>query len=191
MFQIIGRKFSEPSIGDVMQIRGNVAGDLIFNGAKRFGETGTRMAKVTMNIKVKEEEAKAKFGADFHRVAFGAMSVTDGLASFPCAVLTKPNFTVEVHDVELLGDKVRVCPEVPKITLLKDEPAVILTIVLPLEVNELKKSLFGDLTCVSGDVVECNFTPIQMELPGVNDSPMYVVKSDGTLEGPKPVVVGS
>lgn len=173
-----------------MQIRGTVAGDFQFHGAKKYGETGTRMARLTLQVKVKEDEAKNKFGADFYRVAFGAMQSKEGFASFPYGVLQKPNLMLEVHDVEIFGTKVRVSAEIPKITAVEDEPAVVMSLVLPVEVNELRKQWFGELTCNSGDVINVEFDPVQMELPGVDeDKGMRVKRKDGRWGNPTPMLV--
>jgi hypothetical protein len=172
-----------------MRIKGKVAGDMIFHGSKLYGETGTRMAKVTLAIKVKDKEAAKKFGADFERVAFGAMQVNDNkTVSFPCGVMTKPNLVVEMHDVSLFGHKLRVALEVPKITPCDDEQAVVVGLVMPLEVTELKKELFGELTCSSGDTIEVEFNPVQMELPG-SDPGMTVKRKDGKFGNPQPQLV--
>jgi hypothetical protein len=158
-----------------------------FHGAKLYGETGTRMAKVTMVVKVAKDAAAEKFGSDFDRVAFGAMVVKDQDVSFPCGVMSKPNLTVEMHDVELLGHTVRVALEVPKITPVDGEQIVAVSLVLPLEVTKKGKGMFGDLTCASGDVVEAKFDPVQMDLP--NTEGMTVKRKDGAFGNPQPQLV--
>jgi hypothetical protein len=172
-----------------MRIKGKVAGDLLFLGSKRYGETNTRMAKATLAVKVQEKEAAKKFGADFHRVAFGAMQVKeDKTVSFPCGVMTKPNLTMEMHEAKLFDHTFRVALEIPKITPCDDERAVVVSLVMPIEVTELKKEFFGELTCASGDVVEVEFNPVQMEIPGT-DSGMTVKRKDGKFGNPTPQLV--
>lgn len=168
-----------------MKIEGAIAGDMIYHGSKLYGETGTRMAKVTLAVKVEEDTAKDKFGADFHRVAFGGMVVKKDLVSFACAVITKPNLTLEMHEVDICGSKVKVAIEMPKITPVENEQAVIISLVLPIEVTALRKDFFGQLSLESGDVVECEFQPIQMQLPGTDG--MTLKRKDGAFGNPQPV----
>lgn len=171
-----------------MKLQGTLACDLIFHGSKKYGESQTRMAKVSLQVKIQELDATSKLGADFHRVAFGGMTVKDGLSSFPCGTLTKPNLTLEGHEVDFWGTKVRVFPELPRITPVKDESAVTLSLVLPIEVNELRKGLFGELTCTSGDLVNLEFTPIQGELD-LPDTGPTVIRKDGAFGNPQPKFV--
>jgi len=174
-----------------MKIKGEIHGDMIFHGAKLYGETKTRMAKVTLAIKVEEDQAKDKFGADFHRVAFGAMTVKDGVASFPYSTLQGPNLKLEPHDMELFGTKCRIFPELPRIAAVDDGPAVVLSLVIPLEAGTDRKSFFGELTCASGDCVRAVFEPVQIDIEDeINKkSGMQVKRKDGRFGNKQPVLV--
>lgn len=176
-----------------MKFKGNVAGDLLYHGAKKYGETQTRMAKVTLAVKVKEEDAADKCGADFHRVAFGGMvkKKNGEFVEHSCGTINKPNLVVEVHNVDLFGTKVRVCAEVPKIVPVEDEAAVTVHVVLPIEVNQLRKQLWSDLTLNSGDLVESQWEPVQMDIEDAakGGNGMKVKRKDGAFGNPQPVLV--
>lgn len=174
-----------------MRLKGNVAADMIYHGAKKYGETGTRMAKVTLQVKVKEEDAKTKCGADFHRVAFGQMvkKKNGEFVEHSCGTINKPNLTFEVHDVDICGTKVRVCAEVPKIVPVEDEPAVTMHMVLPIEVTQLRQALWSELTLNSGDLIECDWEPVQMDLPGTDEAGMTVKRKDNAFGNPQPTLV--
>lgn len=170
-----------------MKIQGEIMADLEVRSVKLYGESNTRMATIVLKVKAKADEAKEKFGADFHRVCFGSMTVKDGLASFPCEVLTKPNLTLEVHEVEILGHKVRVSPELPKITFAKDSPEATLDLVLSLPCDAPQKAMIGDIAINAGETIRANFQPIQMDLPMAE--PARIKKKDGAYGNQKPMLV--
>ena len=169
-----------------MKIKGTIAGDLEIASIKKYGESGTRMANIRLVVKVKEDEAKDKYGADFHRICFGAMTIRDGLSAFPFTSM-KPDVRLEVHEMEILTHKSRVSPEITSITPVKDEPAVTMNLIIPLPCDDRQKKMIGDLAVNAGELVNATFEEVQMALPLAEEP--SIRKKDGKFGNPKPIVV--
>lgn len=160
-----------------MKIESELQGDLEIKGIKKYGESKTRMATVLLKTKVHEQDAVEKFGEEFHRIAFGQMTVEDGVTVFPWEQLTKPRLTCEDHLIKILGHEMRAVPEIPKIKPVENEAAVVVELVLPLPCDKPQAKMIGNLAVNCGEVVTAVFSPVQMSLPGTG--PKVVRKKDG------------
>jgi hypothetical protein len=163
----------------VMRIGSKISGDLECKAIKKYGQTQTRMATFVVKVGVSAKEAAKKFGDEFHRIAFGLMTQGDGVVKHCQQKITKPALVCEAHQIKVLGHKVRVIPEINEIVLVENEPEAIVPITLSLPCEQISKELIADLASRCGDVVEFDFKPELMELPGVNTGPVIKKKTAG------------
>jgi hypothetical protein len=157
-----------------MKIETELQVDLEIKGIKKYGESKTRMATVLLKTKVHEQDAVDKFGEEFHRIAFGQMTVDDGVSVFPWEQLSKPRLVCEDHAITILGHEIRAVPEIPKIKPVESEAAVVVELLLPLPCDVPQAQMIGDLAVNCGETITAEFNPVQMSLPGT--VPLKIVK---------------
>lgn len=171
-----------------MKINGKIAGDLEKLTVKPYKEAQTTIASFLYRVKVQEKEAKEVYGAELYRVAFGGMVKNEDkkTVSFPCESMT-PKLVVETHVLKMFGHEFKANPEVKKITPHKNEPHVVMDIVVEMPCDKKHVKILKDIILNVGEVVEINCEPCQMSLP-LGDG-AKVIKRDGAFGNPKPQVL--
>lgn len=178
----------------VMQIAGEFGCDLEVRSIKKYGESGVRIANVLLKTQVADDLAEERFGADFLHVAFSGMRIVDGVAKHACARIMKPALVCEVHDIELLGHKIRCSPEIPVIETIEGESAVVVHIILPLPCDAEQAEMIGQVGVHCGEIVRPTWQSVQIALPlksGKSKKPAPVVKkvAQGSFGNPAPKLV--
>lgn len=148
-----------------MKCKGKFNADVVNFHVKTNKANDGREASVDIEIGLKQEEAKKKFGDDFESLAFSTMRVMegeDGGDTFRFLVdSVKPGSAVvfERHRVAVDDEEIECQPELLSIKPVEGEAKVVAKIRLSVDVG--KKALLNKLCGSVGQVVKIAFNPQQ------------------------------
>lgn len=140
-----------------MKISGTLRGDITKVVFKYDETSGTKTAIVTVAVGCDAPMMKKLFGAELTKVAF------DDDGSARGYVKLMPDFICELHDINLAGHKIKCQPVVKQLAPIEDTDCVLVTVELPLTLQN--KTLAGALVDTLGTVASIECTPLQEELP--------------------------
>lgn len=148
-----------------MKIDAGFKADLTAIKAAHDADSNAKTITVTLDTKVSADEAKRILGDEFHKLAFGTMSINDeGEAVWLYKRIT-PGLVLEKHTAKLLGHgPFPVMPVLTSIEPVKGDRAVVATLQLPLLFES--KAFGGELLDKLGDVIDVHMAAAQLELPG-------------------------
>ena len=179
-----------------MRIDANVKADLDAIKVKFYAERNVRIGTATIALKVDGPESRRLFGDEFTRVAFTGLAYSESAneEESPDGVEWNvkklvPAFTAEIHKLHLAGHGPwSIQPVLKSITPVKDEAKVVVTIDLPMLLDN--KTMAGELVMLCGEVVDVKLESSQMELPidGTVKPAGVVMTSDGPHGNLQPTV---
>ncbi len=150
-----------------MRIDGKLSGDFEVKRVRMHDNNKLREAIVVLTTKVKREGAAKIWGDEFVECAFSGLAETsEGQPRWLQGVVDKPKLVCETHTVELNGVSISVQPEIPKITMIEDEAAVIVPLTMRIDLST--KKLAGEIAFATGVLKDVVFDSTQVPVPGSN-----------------------
>lgn len=178
-----------------MRMNSNLKADVVGIKHHHDRQTNGRVVTPVLEIRIKEQEARAMLGEEFYRVVFGTLRsevLEDDQGeriTFGWISPLKPNVVVESHRVKLLGYEYQVSPEGLTVSCVDGERDVILTIKLPLPGDN--EAFQGKLAMAYGATIDVGMNAVQATLPGIVGEPKHVkARKSGPWGNNRPVVVG-
>ncbi len=153
-----------------MKIKGKLNADIVGFAIKRNKSHDGSEAAVDIDVGVTEEDAKEKFGADFHVLAFGTMRVmeaegdddVDAIAFMQDTIKPGSRVVFESHKIKLDGETITEQPELLSIKTVDGEARVIARLRIPVKTD--KTAAINSLVQSVGKTVKVEFNPQQGEL---------------------------
>jgi len=153
-----------------MKITGKLAADIVGFSIKRNKAHDGSEAAVDIEVSVSEDDAKGKFGDDFHTLAFGTMRVVeaegdddvDAISFMQDTIKPGSRVVFEGHKIKLDGQTITEQPELLSIKTVDGEARIIARLRLPVKTDNT--AAINSLVQSVGETVKCEFNPQQGEL---------------------------
>jgi len=162
-------------------INGKLTGELSIRKIAYYPSSGERMCTAVLKVVVPAEEAVDMLGEWFNQVAFSGLQKDGEEISFGFKSISTM-FNFDTHLIEILGKKMSVKPEIPKVTAVEGREEVEIDVILPLPVTLTTKEFYGEMTMEVGTTVSIDFAEEQIQIPGTQPN-MTIVKGSSRPKG--------